>query len=345
MISSSNSPLITIGVLAYNQEGFIREAIKGAFSQTYSPLEIILSDDCSYDQTFPIINEMAGAYRGPHTIIVNRNDHNLGIGAHVNRIMEIAKGELFVAAAGDDISLPKRVEKIYEAYEISRRLAKSLYSKYILIDEAGRILEREEVIRNEELSPEEILEKVFVVPGCSHAWNRQVFEVFGPMRTPLTCEDVVISLRSSLLGEIQYIEEPLVMHRRHDRNVWNYHVKQDLERDISSERFLILEYKAIFENWLRDLNRMKDLGSIGEKELEYFMGIVRSKLLNVEKDIILMSGSWSKRCKMLSRYILEGADFKTVRHKIGVFMFPEVYRQYMRIKIRIKSRKNGNVRY
>ncbi len=40
-------PLVTFALFAYNQEQYIREAVEGAFSQTYEPLEIILSDDCS----------------------------------------------------------------------------------------------------------------------------------------------------------------------------------------------------------------------------------------------------------------------------------------------------------
>ena len=48
-------PLITFALFAYNQEKYIEEAVQGAFLQTYSPLEIILSDDGSTDRTFEII--------------------------------------------------------------------------------------------------------------------------------------------------------------------------------------------------------------------------------------------------------------------------------------------------
>jgi glycosyltransferase involved in cell wall biosynthesis len=44
--------------------------VEGAFSQTYSPLEIILSDDCSSDRTFEIMEEMAREYQGPHLVKV-----------------------------------------------------------------------------------------------------------------------------------------------------------------------------------------------------------------------------------------------------------------------------------
>jgi len=106
-------PLLTFLVAAYNQEQYIREAVEGAFRQTYSPLEIIISDDCSTDRTFAIASEMAAAYRGPHKILLNRNPTNLGISAHANRIMELTHGELVVASAGDDVSLPERTEVIY----------------------------------------------------------------------------------------------------------------------------------------------------------------------------------------------------------------------------------------
>src|ERR1017187_4006697 len=112
-------PVVSFVLLAYKQEQFIREAVEGALAQTYSPLEIILSDDCSPDRTFEIMQEMAAAYRGPHKIILNRNPKNLGIGAHVNRGMELAKGEWIVVAAGDDISLPERTARLAEKWKSS----------------------------------------------------------------------------------------------------------------------------------------------------------------------------------------------------------------------------------
>ena len=52
------------------------------FAQIYSPFEIILSDDCSPDGTFKIMQEMVEAYKGPHEFVLNRNEENLGIGGH-----------------------------------------------------------------------------------------------------------------------------------------------------------------------------------------------------------------------------------------------------------------------
>lgn len=117
----SGRPLVTFALFSYNQEDFIREAIESAFSQTYSPLEIILSDDCSSDQTFEIMEEMASAYIGPHRVVARRNEANLGTLKHVLTVARMAQGDYLVVAAGDDISFPERtgvqVEELIRADE------------------------------------------------------------------------------------------------------------------------------------------------------------------------------------------------------------------------------------
>ena len=114
-----DSPLITFVLVAYDQEQFIAEAVQGAFSQTYSPLEIILSDDCSPDRSFKIMQAQAKAYQGPHEVHVRRNQQNLGLIQHINSLMQLVNGELVVIAAGDDVSLPSRVARTYEGYLLS----------------------------------------------------------------------------------------------------------------------------------------------------------------------------------------------------------------------------------
>src|SRR5215475_5079675 len=133
-----DKPLLSFAIFSCNQEKFIRSAIEGAFAQTYSPLEIIISDDCSKDRTFEIAKEMAAAYRGPHTVRLNRNETNLGIGGHVNKVFGISQGELVFAAAGDDVSLPHRVEATFQAWDQFGRKPTSVCSSYMTVNEDGK---------------------------------------------------------------------------------------------------------------------------------------------------------------------------------------------------------------
>lgn len=109
-------PLVTFALFAYNQERFIREAVEGALAQTYSPLEIVLSDDSSSDGTFRIMEECVSTYSGPHQVVLNRNASNLGIADHINTILSLCKGDLIVMAAGDDISYSERVAVLIDTW-------------------------------------------------------------------------------------------------------------------------------------------------------------------------------------------------------------------------------------
>ena len=73
-------PMVTICMGTYNQEEYVRDSVRGLLSQTYTPLEIVISDDCSKDHTWEIILEEVENYRksgGEHKIVLNRNAHNL----------------------------------------------------------------------------------------------------------------------------------------------------------------------------------------------------------------------------------------------------------------------------
>jgi glycosyltransferase involved in cell wall biosynthesis len=118
---SSARPLATIMLIAYNQEASIGEAIAGALAQTYSPLEIFVSDDASSDATHAAMLAAVAGYQGPHRVVVNRNETNLGIGAHLSLLVERSCGELLFVAGGDDVSLPERCETTVAAWLASAR--------------------------------------------------------------------------------------------------------------------------------------------------------------------------------------------------------------------------------
>ncbi|MEJ5310866.1 MAG: glycosyltransferase [Anaerolineae bacterium] len=234
-------PLITFAVIAYNAEKYIREAVEGAFTQTYSPLQIVLSDDGSADATFQIMEEMANAYHGPHTVLLNRNARNLGIGAHINRIMELAHGKYVIIAAGDDVSLPHRTERIYQEFVDGGSETMVVFSDMIEIDSTGTILRKSNYHPPVGFDdPVQCCQNMLRgITGASNAWNRKLFDIFGPLLPEVTFEDRVIALRAALLGDIRYIQEPLVKYRLHATNtVAMFHNNQHEEARRVLECFL-----------------------------------------------------------------------------------------------------------
>lgn len=263
---------------------FIREAIAGAFSQTYTPTEIILSDDCSDDGTWDIMQEMAENYRGPHRIILNRNDKNLGISDHLNCIVQLGSGEWFVLGAGDDISLPDRVKMIYDSIK-QHPNAYGVATALLNIDESGNKIGYHNFD----------MEHPYVT-GASGAWHRKCFEFFGRITQQTTAEDIIIPFRSLLLGELLLIKTPTVRYRYHEQSISNplnmdlvqawRHLKKikcqlinackqrllDLERAehlISAQDFEALErlHKQLIERFEEDIENINLRCRIWESDL------------------------------------------------------------------------------
>jgi len=314
MPESSDKPLLTFGVAAFKQERFVEEAVKGAFAQTYSPLEIILSDDCSPDRTFEIMREMAAAYRGPHRVVLNRNPVRRSIGGHVNRLVELARGELIVTAAGDDISLPDRTQLVYEAWEASGRQATSIHSGITQIDDVGRKIEqifkrdcdrfseRFTQHRAEPLAYVRTLEPMIF--GCAHSFSRRLFEIFGNLPDEVIHEDNSLAFRTALAGQFSFINLPLVQYRVHGHNV--YITSQKYSTDLGNlrreEDRLCGGFKnreTMYRTFLLDLEKARQHGLIGDVEFQQ----ASREAARLQARVGLMSrflggGFWQK-CRML----------------------------------------------
>jgi glycosyltransferase involved in cell wall biosynthesis len=211
---TNQSKLVTFALFSYNQEDFIKEAVEAAFAQTYEPLEIILSDDCSADNTYAIMEKMATAYKGPHRIIINRNKKNLGLIAHVNNVIRAAAGEIIVMAAGDDISIPKRTESIARRYLNGGEELMTVHSSAVKIDKNGAALGLYiPPLVEQELSASQDPAGYGGVIGATLSLRKSVFTKFGDISISDTYEDLVIAFRSHLCGAMEYIEEPLVFYR------------------------------------------------------------------------------------------------------------------------------------
>jgi glycosyltransferase involved in cell wall biosynthesis len=208
-------PWASMLLIAYEQQASIAEAIQGALAQTWSPLEIMISDDASSDGTFAAMQAAVAGYTGPHRVVLNRNPHNLGIGAHLSHLVKLSKGEMLFVAAGDDVSLPQRVERVMQAWLASNQRLDLIAAKLIDVDELGHT---GAVITPSDLAEyrnaaDWLARPPFVV-GAAQAWTRRVFERFGPLPRGVVAEDLIMVLRALMSGGAVTLAEPLVRYRR-----------------------------------------------------------------------------------------------------------------------------------
>jgi len=238
-------PLISFYVIACNQEHLVAEAVSGALAQSWSPLEVVLSDDCSDDATFTIMQKMASEYRGPHAVVLNRNEKRLGTGAHINRIVSLCTGEWIVASAGDDVSVPERTESLYRYWASQGGSASLVYSNILEIKEDGSLWYaldfRKEVPGGSSANilqwdyRDRLANKTPPVHGASFGYPRKTFDSFGPLWKGVIFEDNVINWRAEITGGVLLCPDYLVRHRNHQGQLTNLYSPQAL-RDADARR-------------------------------------------------------------------------------------------------------------
>lgn len=323
-------PLITFALFAFNQEMFVGPAIHAALQQTYNPLEIILSDDDSTDQTFLIMQEIANEYRGPHRVLVRKNETNLGIGAHVNKIMECSSGEYVVAAAGDDISMPERVERVYNTWNDGGRKAKLIYSRAEVIDSKGSFvsfigcnpdLEYSSVVR--------AFREMFPSPlGCASAWHRDVFDLFGPLSDNIVTEDRVIAFRAFFIGGYAFIPEALVKYRSHDSNLFNFSKAKRRYKALCAQMIFVEKARRdVFFQYRKEMSNPIITDALRETGLrQSVLDVIERQIKHHDLQLLMLGNkSFDKLIaigRTLSRPFMPTSFFRYAAR----FLFPVIYR-------------------
>lgn len=205
MNQNERQPLISVALMTYNQERYVKEALQSVLNQTYANIEIIVSDDCSQDGTWDVVEEEVNAYRangGVHDLIVlNRNASNMGVARHFELILSKCHGEFVVCQAGDDASFPERVELIVEAIK-SKPGVTIVCHEGICIDGDGNVV-GVNTMRTSALMP----------LGAMMAYSRRVYKEFEPIVESGAWEDDVYARRAQMLGDEVQIKKALLKYR------------------------------------------------------------------------------------------------------------------------------------
>lgn len=206
-------PRISLILLACNQQATVRAAAESCLAQAGEPLEIVFSDDASSDATFAELQTVADAYRGPHRVRARRNAVNLGIGGHYNQLVAETAGALIVTAAGDDISLPHRVQALARAWDESSQRLDLIASHFTEMAPDGTLGAH---VRTDDLGAVTLAgwcRKTPYTVGATHAFTRRIMERFGPFIPDVWYEDRIMVLRALTSGGAMTIAEPLVRYR------------------------------------------------------------------------------------------------------------------------------------
>ena len=101
-------PTLSVIIPNYNHGKYLPVAVQAILQQSTPPLEIIIIDDGSTDNSVEIIQQLAASHP---SIQFHRNDRNQGVCYTVNRGIDLARGDYVFLSGADDEVLPGFLEK------------------------------------------------------------------------------------------------------------------------------------------------------------------------------------------------------------------------------------------
>ncbi|PMP63400.1 MAG: glycosyl transferase [Caldimicrobium thiodismutans] len=195
-------PLVSVIIPTYNRDYILEGAIKSVLKQTYKPIELIVVDDGSKDQTPFIVKRYPLKYV--------RLPKNFGVSFARNRGILKSKGELIAFLDSDDEFLPQKIEKQVDFF-LKNLQCKVLQTEELWYKGEKRLNPKKHHAKAEGFFLDRAV-KLCVVSISTVMLKREVFHELGLFDEEFpVCEDYEYWLRVALHLPVYLLKEPLVV--------------------------------------------------------------------------------------------------------------------------------------
>lgn len=214
---------LSIALCTYNGARFLREQLHSLANQTLQPLEVVITDDCSTDNTISIVQE----FRDVLNVKVFVNDAPLKVTKNFEKAVSLCSGDIILLCDQDDIWHHDKLAKINQYFsENPHQLA--VFSDADLVDERGLSLNKNfwSVVRFHQPQIQQFKDGKAVEillagnrsAGCMMAFRKELMEkiIPFPMHISLMIHDNWITIIAAMLDKIGLIEERLNSYRQHN---------------------------------------------------------------------------------------------------------------------------------
>lgn len=205
---------IGVAMCTYNGAQFLRTQLDSILSQKLSPVEIIIVDDGSTDDTKKILVDYAQRYS---QIQLYFNSQRLGVMKSFEKALTLCSCELIAISDQDDVWLPNKLEVL-----------NSNINDALLIHSDAKLVDKDLNVISDTYN------KVFKsykfdrsldylmhnnVTGCTTMISRRLLEYALPFPESVVMYDNYLAFLAFHYGRIVYISQPLILYRQHNSNL------------------------------------------------------------------------------------------------------------------------------
>lgn len=237
-------PLVSVIVPSYNQGRFIRETLDSILGQDYRPLEVLVIDGASKDETVDVLRSYGGR---PELQWISEPDR--GVVDAVNKGLARAKGEIIAIQSSDDCFTPGAITTAVQAFAPG---------VVMVIGEVEYINAESRHIGETKLpsfSIEAYLAKRTFVPQPAAFFTREAAQRAGGWQPDVSyAADADYYLRIAALGRVTKLDAVLGRYRYHEE-----------QRERAGER-IARDWETAVRRWLEETSaprRLRRLASLG----------------------------------------------------------------------------------
>lgn len=224
---TSNVPLVSVIIPAYNAEIYLERTLNSVLSQTYKNLEVLVVDDGSSDQTAEIVRAMAQKDRR----VILLQQANSGVAAARNLAIQNAKGELIAPIDADDLWYSQNIEKQVQCMLSAESSVGVVYAWSVDLDEDDRPTGEYRASKIEGDVLKILICHNFLGNSSASLIRRSCFETVEGYKSELKeqniqgCEDLDFYLRLAQRYQFRVVPEFLIGYRQ---------LKSSMSRDYTS---------------------------------------------------------------------------------------------------------------
>lgn len=277
--------LVSIYISSYNHEKFIKDCLESIISQTYTNIELLITDDRSTDSTYGIIKNMEPELKKRFSrVLINQNLQNMGVCYTVNRLIENCRGALLIGIGSDDALISEGIYN-YVSYMGSHIKCNVFQGNPMVINEMDHYPFRgiyEGMYKTNPIDPQrKMLDQIYDgtcgIAAPAVMIRSCVFEKYGLHDEKLIEEDweywcrisryeqfnysdikgVLYRVRSNSLSHYKVITKSTEADRLRARNIWN-------DNRVVLDRYREFVDKSVIRNGCRIIRACMDTAIVAE---------------------------------------------------------------------------------
>ena len=281
---------VDVLLASYNGEKYIVEQIESILNQTYKNINLIISDDCSKDNTPQILKEYS---QKDSRIKIYIQEKNLGVVKNIEFLLKQVKSPLYMLADQDDYWMPEKIEKsvekikqdktdlVFGDLEVVDENLKTIYPSFNYFFKLSKKIKKN--INNFKLNY-----LYNCITGCTILARKETIQYILPLPnfSNHLIHDHWIGLMVNLNGKVTYMSEKYIKYRQHRNN--QVGTEKNKYETIEQMRNHFIDVKlGVFKTYVENNERFSiRLQKLNKKSLKYYESLKNKKNINFRHWII-----------------------------------------------------------